>query len=239
MYVSSINDMSTQLQAKIIHRTIDTPDVMTLDFTINGKPLGHTAGQYITVFFDDTDVKEGKAYSISSSPHDPHTSITVKKIGLFSGKLHALKLGDVLDVSTPYGFFNAKSDKPVIAIAAGVGIAPIWSMIRYEYSQTGIHPATTLLYSNKSRDTIAFRSAIDTLAKKEATFSRQYFVTREPDTEYTARRIDVMSDIGITHEDHTFYVCGSAEFVGAMWRQLTHAGVGEGSISTETFFETV
>lgn len=231
--------MSSHLQAKIIKRTVDTSDVITLDFTVNGKPLAHTAGQYITVFFDDTDIKQGKAYSISSSPHDPHTSITIKKIGLFSGKLHALNVGDTFAVSTPYGFFNAKSDKPVIAIAAGVGIAPIWSIIRYEYSQAGTHPATTLLYSNKSRDAITFRSAIDSLSNQEATFTRQYFVTREPATEYTARRIDVVSDIGATHEDHNFYVCGSAEFVGAMWRQLTRAGVGERSISTETFFETV
>lgn len=231
--------MSSYLQAKIINRMIDTFDVITLDFTVNGKPLAHTAGQYITVFFDDTDIKQGKAYSISSSPHDPYTSITIKKIGLFSGKLHALNVGDTLAVSTPYGFFNAKNNKPVIAIAAGVGIAPIWSIIRYEYSQTGVHPTIMLLYSNKSRDAITFRLAIDNLSEQEATFTRQYFVTRESETEYIPRRIDVVRDIDAAYEGHNFYVCGSAEFVGAMWRQLTHAGVGERSISTETFFETV
>ena len=230
--------MSTQFEATVVKRSIDTPDVITLDFTVDGQPLTHTAGQYITVFFDDSTVKQGKAYSISSSPHDPYTSITIKKIGLFSGKLHALKVGDTFAVSMPYGFFNAKSDKPVIAIAAGVGIAPIWSIIRYEYSKAGVHPSMTLLYSNKSRDHIAFRSAIDTLADQEATFTRQYFVTREPDADYTSRRIDVIQDIGNTNEDHSFYICGSAEFVGAMWRQLALAGVSEHSISTETFFET-
>lgn len=231
--------MSGQLQAMVIKRTIDTPDVITLDFIVNGKPLSHTAGQYITVFFDDTDIKQGKAYSISSSPHDAHTSITIKKIGLFSGKLHALQVGDSLVISTPYGFFNAKNNKPIIAIAAGVGIAPIWSIIRYEYSKIGTHPTTELLYSNKSHDDITFRSAIDRLSEQETTFSRQYFVTREPKTEYVPRRIDVGMDIGTVDEDHNFYVCGSADFVGAMWRQLTRAGVSERSISTETFFETV
>jgi NADH oxidoreductase Hcr len=226
-----------QLTATVIKRVVQTADVVTLDFTVAGSPLCYTAGQYITVYFDDTLIKQGKAYSISSSPHDPFTSITVKKIGLFSGKLHDLQIGDTFKVSTPYGFFNAKNGKPVIAIAAGVGIAPIWSIIRYEYSKDGNHPQTKLLYSNKSHDDIAFRSDIDTLSGREATFTKQYFVTRDADETCTSRRIDVAQDIDNDNADHSFYVCGSADFVGSMWRQLAAAGVSEHSISTETFFE--
>lgn len=228
-----------KLTATIINRVVQTADVVTLDFTVDGGPLQFTAGQYITVYFDDTDVKQGKAYSISSSPHDGFTSITVKNIGLFSGKLHDLQVGDELTVSTPYGFFNAKSGKPVVAIAAGVGIAPIWSIIRYEYSKIGTHPKTKLLYSNKSWSDIAFREDIDTLSGTEDSFVRQYFVTREPDDTCTSRRIDVNQDIDSDNTEHSYYVCGSADFVRSMWRQLSAAGVSEHSISTETFFETV
>lgn len=231
--------MNNQLEATVIKRTLNTPDVVTLDFTVNGKPMLFTAGQYITVYFEDTDIKQGKAYSISSSPHDPHTSITVKKIGLFSGKLHSLKVGDTFTISSPYGFFNTRNDKPIVAIAAGVGIAPIWSIIRYEYSRQHDHLPVSLLYSNKSRDHISFRADIDGLSASEPTFLRQYFVTQKNDAEYISRRINIAKDLSGDVDNHNFYVCGSADFVGAMWRQLIRAGVHEHSISTETFFETV
>lgn len=231
--------MNNQIVATVIKRTLDTPDVVTIDFTVDGKPMDFTAGQYITVYFDDTDVRQGKAYSISSSPHDPHTSITVKKIGIFSGKLHNLKVGDTFAISSPYGFFNARSDKPIVAIAAGVGIAPIWSIIRYEYSRQRDHLPVSLLYSNKSKADISFRTAIDELSANEPSFLRQYFVTQKTDSECISRRIDIAQDLSGDIDNRNFYVCGSADFVGAMWRQLTRAGVHEHSISTETFFETV
>lgn len=230
--------MNNKFQATVIKQSVDTPDIVTISFTVDGKPLAHVAGQYITVYFDDTDVKQGKAYSISSSPHDSHNSITVKKIGLFSGKLHDLKVGDTFTISTPYGFFNAKSEKPVIAIAAGVGIAPIWSIIRHEYSKAEIHSPITLLYSNKTRNHITFLSEIEELSDQEETFSPQHFITREMDDIFTSRRISVEKDVPHDKLDYNFYICGSVEFVGTMWRQLVAVGVNERSISTETFFET-
>ena len=232
--------MQPRITATVVHRTAATSDIVILDFNVEDTSYTYTAGQYITVFFDDTDVAQGKAYSLSSSPHDGHLSITVKKIGLFSGKLHALRVGDQFAISTPYGFFNAKNNKPVIAIAAGVGIAPIWSIIRYAYAQDGYHQPTRLLYSNASHDDIVFRTKIDELAAHNASFQRTFFVTRQPHQNDTSRRIDLALDLTpevMTADTYCFYVCGSADFVRSMWRQLTQLGVGERNISTETFFE--
>lgn len=230
--------MSMNLQAQIIRRVRETPDVVTLYFTVDGRPLDHTAGQYITVYFDETDIKQGKAYSLSSTPGDQYSSITVKKIGLFSGKLHGLRVGDRLTISRPYGFFYAHQDMPIIAIAAGVGIAPIWSIINHELRNKATNQTIKLFYTNKTADDIVFRGAIDDLAGRYNNVVKQYFTTRQIESPYIHRRLVVTSDIINASANSGFYVCGSQDFVSSIWRQLIEAGVHEDLISTETFFES-
>ena len=229
--------MTAKLQAKVTRRIVDTPDVITIFFAVNGQPLTHKAGQYITAYFDDTDVKQGKAYSLSSCPGDEYSSITVKKIGLFSGKLHALKIGDSFTISQPYGFFHAHKNRPVVAIATGVGISPVWSIIRHEVS-SGADTPVQLLYGNKTEDDIIFGSAIHQLAANNKQFTYRHFVTRQPQTSHIARRMNVAQDIADMSPEHCFYVCGTQDFVASIWRQLIEAGANEDLISTETFFES-
>lgn len=223
------------MQAVVTDVVGNTADVVTIRFLVDGAPLSHQAGQYITVFFDDTDVPEGKAYSLSSAPGDPYSSITVKKVGLFSGKLHALCLGDSFAISQPYGSFNAYAEAPIVAVASGVGIGPVWSVTRDELMRQTGRPIR-LFYSNKTEADIIFRDDMQRFADEEAAFSVVHFVTRQDDTIYERRRIDPVRDLVQYQNDHCYYICGTTEFVRTMWRGLTAAGVPDTSISTETFF---
>lgn len=225
-----------KLLAKVTRRVINTPDVVTIYFMVDGKPLMHQAGQYITVYFDDTDVAEGKAYSLSSCPSDDESSITVKKVGLFSGKIHELQVGDIFSISKAYGFFNLGGDKPIVALAGGVGIVPIWSIIR-DVCVNDRNRRVVLLYTNKTADDIIFRSDIQDCVKTNKNFSAQFFVTREKSKDAISRRIDLTADMTNEMLDSLFYICGSVDFSRSMWRQLNKIGVSEDDISTETFFE--
>lgn len=225
-----------RFQAKVVRRVMDASDVVTLYFTVNDKSLDYVPGQYITVYFDDTDIKQGKAYSLSNYVADLESSITVKKVGLFSSKLFNLQVGDTFLISQAYGFFNISSDRPIVALAAGIGISPIWSIIRNECSKDKKR-SIKLLYSNKTyRDTV-FYSDICRLASCKNNFSVRYFVTREINPDAISRRIDIKKDLSINDLlESTFYVCGSVDFVRSMWRQLVKFGADENNISTETFF---
>ena len=226
--------MTHRFDVTIVSVVQNTHDVVTLHFLAGGKPLTHQAGQYITVYFDDTDVREGKAYSLSSAPGDATSSITVKNVGLFSGKLHQLRPGDTLSISLPYGSFNVYRQAPIVAIASGVGISPIWSIIRDEsMRQTG--RTIKLFYSNKTVEDVIFHDEIERLAESSGVL-REHFITRSPKSPYVNRRIDPVSDVAQYAESHCYYVCGATEFVRDMWRGLVGAGVPEASISTETFF---
>ncbi len=223
------------ITATVTRTVCETPSVTTIYFTVDGSILPYEAGQYITVYFDYTGVLSGKAYSLSSSPRDSQMSITVKRIGLFSGLLCDLKPGETVAISEPYGFFNAHAGRPIIALAGGVGIAPLWSMLRFHDTL----PAK-LLYSNKTQADIALRAAIDAYSESRDELSVKYFLTQESASPSlgTPRRIDLARDLTSDDYSHMFYVCGSVNFVAGMWQQLMACRVPEDSIATETFFET-
>lgn len=227
---------SQKIKAKVIDKIVNTPDVVTIYFTVGKKLLEYKSGQYITVYFEDTNIAQGKAYSLSSCPNDDVLSITVKKIGLFSGKIHSLKIGDTFLISNAYGFFNIGEDeKPIVALASGVGIAPIWGIIRDACTKDKKR-SVTLLYSNKTEKDIVFKSEIKKLEQKNKNFSVHFFVTREKSS-VACRRIDLSKDLTSEMLDSVFYICGSIDFSRSIWKQLHELGVCEDNISTETFFE--
>lgn len=216
----------------------EAPNIMTIFFTIDNDIFNYIAGQYVSVYFEQTGEKNGKAYSLSSSPRDDELSMTVKRVGVFSGLLCALKPGDYFQVSSPYGFFNAHDDAPIVAIAAGVGISPIWSIIRDELA-TNAARAVTLYLTAPYENELTFRRAVDNLFSSSPLTSAHYFVTREASKVAEQRRFNVARDIKISAlSTSRFYVCGSEDFVRGIWRQLMEAGVDEAMIVTETFFES-
>lgn len=216
----------------------EAPNISTLFFTVDNQNYDFVAGQYLTVYFDQTGFKAGKAYSISSSPLDSEVSITVKNVGEFSGLLCALKPGDHFEVSSPYGFFNVNDELPIIAIAASVGIAPIWSIIRSELA-TSSDREVQLYLSAPTEKELVFHDDINLLFNQHDNTKAAYFVTREPTKKVYNRRLTVATDIPATSlASARFYVCGSQEFVRAMWIQLMEAGVDEGRVVTETFYES-
>lgn len=219
---------------RVLRVVRETPDVVTL-FLETPEGFRYQAGQYITVYFDDTDVPEGKAYSLSSCPNDAHLSITVKKVGLFSGKLHALKAGDTLTMSPAYGMFNAFGSAPLIAIAAGCGIAPVYSIVRSEVLNETNRPIT-LFYTNTDEAAIVFKDNLDALQEQAPGLTVNYIVTRDEVSDFYGSRIDAQ-EIAREFPGHTFCICGRVAFVRDIRAQLVAAGVSNDDIVTEVFFE--
>lgn len=213
-------------------------DVATIYFVLErGGVLHYEAGQYITVYFNGTSTPEGKAYSLSSAPSEKAMSITVKKVGEYSGLLHGLKVHDTFVVSEAYGFFNSHTKAPLVCVAAGVGIAPIWSIIKHEYEQTE-HRVTTLLYSNKRYQDIPFWHEIEQLCRDKTQLAVWHHVTQDSAASAVRhRRISAEDCLQGAAEDARYLICGSVSFVRSMWQGLTTRGVAPEAISTETFFE--
>lgn len=222
----------------IVTRVVqESPQVSTVFFTINGTTFPYTAGQYITVYFEDSSSKIGKAYSLSSAPSDSELSITVKDIGEFSHRICSLKVNDHISLSSPYGFFKSNDTARLVAIVAGVGISPVWSIVRDELERDNKR-SVELHFTAPQEEELVFKSAIDTLFSTCIHAVAHYYVTQETSQYAMHRRFSAETDLKNIPTNARFYICGSEDFVRGIWRQLMHIGVNTQRISTETFFES-
>ena len=126
-------------------------------------------GQYLTFrrHVDGAEIR--RSYSICSSPRDGELRVAIKKVeeGKFSTYAHSeLKAGDVLDVMPPMGKFtprpSEKMHKQYLAFASGSGITPIMSIMKTVLEE---EPGSsfTLVYGNRSRNSVIFRESIEAL----------------------------------------------------------------------------
>ncbi len=224
----------------VVKTRIETPGVVTLFLTKkDGTTPSFISGQFITVFFKETGTPEGKAYSISSAPHEHELAITVRGIGEFSNRLCAMKEGNHVEASLPYGFFYPENDNgDTIMIAGGIGITPFRSMLRHTAHHSP-ERKITLFYCVKDEVGAVFLKEFETLKKDLLNLKIHYFMTRQttPVINTQLRRID-MSDIlpSVSDSNQNIMMCGSIPFTRDLWRGLRENNVSDDSIYTEAFF---
>jgi ring-1,2-phenylacetyl-CoA epoxidase subunit PaaE len=206
-------------------------------------------GQYLTFrrHFNDAEVR--RSYSICSSPKDGELRVAIKKVeeGKFSGYAHAgLQAGDVLDVMPPMGKFTPKKTeakhKEYVAFAAGSGITPIMSIMKTVLEDEP-NSSFTLVYGNRSKNSIIFREAIEALKNKYMLRLRVYHIlSREyMDIPLFSGRIDAAKCaefcktlIDIKHTDEAF-ICGPEEMILSVRQQLMDLGMPQENVHIELF----
>ena len=216
--------------------------ITTLSLTdMSGAVPSFNPGQFVNVFFPETNTPEGKAYSISSPPEeDCAFSITVRAIGEFSNRLCAMKPGDTIHASLPYGFFRPEyDDSDLVLLASGIGVTPFRSILLHA-ARTNQKRRITLLHSVRTASDALFRSEFETLKQSHPHLALSYFVTREnvPSVVGLARRMtaaDALNHVP-SRRGSEFLICGSIPFTRDMWRALRQEGVSEDSLYTEAFF---
>jgi ferredoxin-NADP reductase len=126
----------------------------------------YEAGQFCTfrVWVDGQPLV--RCYSMCSSPVvDTELQVTVKRIpgGVVSNWMNDhLAPGDTLEVARPTGFFRlGPGPGDLVAFSAGSGITPVFSLLKTALATTSRH--VRLVYANRDRDSIIFRSEIDAL----------------------------------------------------------------------------
>lgn len=96
------------------------------------KSLGHSPGQFVEISIFG--IGESPI-SISSSPTDkPTFQLVIRKVGNVTSKLFELKKNDKVGIRGPFGNgfdINSMKNKDVIFVCAGLGIAPLRSLINY------------------------------------------------------------------------------------------------------------
>lgn len=232
--------------ADCVSVAFDLPENLKSDFVFK-------QGQYLTFKKEMNGEEVRRSYSICSSPLDNELRVAIKQVeeGLFSTYVNKeLKVGDVLETMTPQGLFttelNQNNQHHYFAIAAGSGITPILSIIK-TILQTEPKSQFTLLYGNKNRGSIIFKSELEALKNKYMErFSVYHILSREQaDTELMCGRIDAakcyyfLDKIVDPKSINAAFLCGPEEMILSAKDTLIAAGVPEKDVHYELFFSAV
>jgi ring-1,2-phenylacetyl-CoA epoxidase subunit PaaE len=230
----------------------ETPDCISIAFSIPEtlrETFAYTQGQHLTVRAKIRGVEVRRNYSLCSSPLDGEWRIAVKRVpgGQFSQWAHThVQPGDTLEVLPPAGRFYTPLQpgqrKNYVAFASGSGITPVMSIIKTTLL-TEPESFFTLVYGNRSKNSIIFHDALEALKDKYIhRFRIIYVLSREhTDADINHGRIDATKIMQLCQKlislpamDECF-ICGPQEMIFAVRDFLIAAGVPTTKIHFELF----
>lgn len=214
---------------------------------VNGEKVPYAAGQFITLVFNHHGNETRRSYSLSSSPDEALLAITVKRISngeISRFMLAKVKKGDVINAVPPAGKFTLTKTsgiKNIVYLAAGSGIVPVFSHIKYLLAHPDNTNITLLYSSNKPNDVLFYNE----LQQLQASHSRHFKVVsllssegKRLNNEYLEQLLDQHIDSDFTNS--LFYLCGPFAYMRMIRLTLLFLGVDPGRIRKENFvLETV
>jgi nitric oxide dioxygenase len=216
--------------------------------TFRLQPLNKTAlptyapGQYVSVYVTFADgQRQPRQYSLSDAPGATTLSITVKKESAdkaadksVSQWMHdSINEGDILEISHPYGDFaiDTLSEKPIVMLAAGVGITPMISALNH-LTKLNTHHPVHLLYAVRSQEDYLHRADIDHAVKTMPHFDFKLYNSQTEDAQKRLSVEDIPSEV---LKDAEIYMCGPTSFMQAQKQHLIALGVDASRIHREVF----
>ena len=212
---------------------------------------GFEAGQHLPVRICVTagEAPLVRTYSLSGAPSDSFFRISVKRDGVVSSHLHdRVKVGDLIEARAPQGRFTVQAEeyRPLVLLAAGVGITPMLSMLReviYQGERIRRTRPTWFIQSARTLAELGFRDELYELAVRAKDKVRALRVLSQPETHARvgehyemAGRIDVeLLKALLPLDDYDFYLCGPGPFTQALYDGLRKLRIGDGRIHAETF----
>ncbi len=229
----------------------ETPDCVSVQFEVPEdlrEKFNYHHGQSLTMRSKINGEEVRRTYSLCSSPLDKQWRVAIKKVegGLFSSFANeTLKKGDTLEVMEPVGKFYTRLDpshqKNYLAIAAGSGITPVLSIIKTTL-RTEIKSSFTLVYGNRSRNSIIFFEELEALKNQfMERFTLINILSRErTESSINYGRIDkdklneLAKVLDYSSMDEVF-ICGPEEMIFSAKDFMQQKGMGEKNIHFELF----
>jgi ferredoxin-NADP reductase len=224
-----------------------THDTKTLRFQIpKERQLRAKPGQFLTFQWPIDGQRVVRSYTISSSPiHSNYVEITPKRMenGCASIFLNELaKPGLRVEASGPYGqfYFDETLHKSIVLIAAGSGITPMISMLRY-IDDLKLSTSVTLLYCVRTSGDIIFQNELARLGSSLPNFNYEVCVS-QPDPAWKGHSGRLTGKFVSQHmidvDSPTFFLCGPRGFMDNARQILLTLGVMQERILQESFGES-
>ncbi|GAA2485227.1 benzoate 1,2-dioxygenase electron transfer component BenC [Terrabacter carboxydivorans] len=191
------------------------------------EELAFLPGQYVNIAVPATEVT--RSYSFSNAPHEERLTFLVKLTpgGAMSSYLEErAAVGDEITFTGPHGsFFLRETDRPVLLLAGGTGLAPILSMLR-KLQHEGSDRTAHLVYGVSTDEDLVAVDQIERAAAGLVNLTWDHCVS---DPASSARNKGyVMSLIEPEHlhdGDVAIYLCGPPPMVEAVRSHVSEAGL--------------
>lgn len=231
---------------RLMHKRPLTHDIVELHIELmDPESIDFISGQYVQLESEEYKGRDSvmRAYSMSSLPSDTHhIELIIRRVpdGICTTWVFDyLEEGQKVFFSGPYGEFHlSDTDAPVIFIAGGSGMAPIWSMLR-DMKEKGIRRKAAYFFGAVTQRDLFFVDEFDHLRNELGDFTFVPALSNEPEesdwkgergliTEVVERRCPDCSQ-------HEAYLCGSPGMINACIQVLTKGGMPEEKIFYDKF----
>lgn len=186
---------------------------------------------------------EYRAFSMSSSPKDLFAiEIYVGLInkGIVSTYVHEyLKEEDELVMRGPFGdFYYRDSDRDILLIATGTGLAPIMSILHHIRAEN-IQRKATLFFGTRTREDLYCIEELREMEKQLPSFTFIPTLSRATeDTQWKGKRgrvTDLIEDLVSERADYDIYICGNPEMVDSCTDGLLEKGISKDQMYFDKF----
>jgi len=234
---------------KIEHDTEDALLVTLRPDVKNSDLFSYKQGQNLTLIQSIDGEELRRPYSICASVADATLRVGIKRIpgGRFSTWAHAnLQVGDVIKVLPPTGVFNSTIEptaaKRYVAIAAGSGITPIYSILK-TILEAEPHSVVTLLYGNKRTANIMLLEDLEDLKNRHPErFNLLHSLSEEhQDIDLLDGRIDenklhiLLNHLVPADTIDAVFLCGPYQLIETCERVFLDVGLQKNCIHKELF----
>ena len=233
-------------RARVVSRVDDPSGTVLVTVRTDGPISGFAPGQYVSVGVTMPDgARQLRQYSLVDSPGTGELTFAVKPVvaaaGQPAGEVSSwiaanLRVGDVLDVTVPFGDLPAPTGtEPLVLISAGIGATPMIGVLEYLAVQArDVH--VQVLHADRSARSHPLRARQRELTDllPNATLEVWYedgVGADAPDARAGLLDLDAVR----LADDAQIYLCGNNGFVQAVREQLVRRGVAASRVHCELF----
>ena len=237
LYASQANDVMFA-PFKLVDRKETGENAVVLTFEpADETPMTESkGGQYISIVVPARDgLRQARQYTLlPSEKNQRRIGVKLDPNGEMTSILHELKIGDVVEISNPYGDLTLEGfgnpEAPLYLFSAGIGTTPMLSFLS-ELIEKGSQRPVTVVHADRSLDTWPLREELTELVNKLPNARLISFIEGEGGD--FAGRVDV-SKLDVP-SDANVYLCGPLPFMQGVRSALVEAGVPGKNINYEIF----
>lgn len=207
-----------------------------------GQVFPFKAGQFVQLQCAKTPTPQSwHSFSMSTSSHTRDYIETCYRVyGPWTQTLATLPICETIAVRGPFGMFVWDgSITSAVFLAGGVGMVPMFSMIKYIITE-GQTPKLTMLYGSRTATTIAYGKEVEDLLAKLPNSKLVHVLSDAAEDKAWQGRVgfvtkEVIAEEVVNLQSQTYFLCGPPVFVELQKNSLEELGVPANQVKFELF----